>query len=129
MDVIALHQAGIAHVVATLGTGFTTGHVRLLKRFTDRVVVNFDPDAAGRGGRPGGRAGPLGAGRAAPRRSLEVLLESGFEVSVVSLPAGKDPDLFVREQGPEKYRERLGTAGADNEFPTRGRAARHGPSG
>src|SRR6185503_9366714 len=96
MDVIALHQAGVVHAVATLGTGFTTGHVRLLKRFTDRVVVNFDPDAAG---------------RAATRRSLEVLLESGFEVSVVSLPAKKDPDLFVREQGPEKYRQRRGEAG------------------
>ncbi|MGH9749606.1 MAG: DNA primase, partial [Candidatus Polarisedimenticolia bacterium] len=90
MDVIALHQAGVAHVVATLGTGFTTGHVRLLKRFTDRVAVNFDPDAAG---------------AAATRRSLEVLLEHGFEVQVVTLPAGKDPDLFVRERGTEAYRE------------------------
>jgi DNA primase len=92
LDVIALHQAGIAHAVATLGTGFTAGHVRLLKRFTDRVVVNFDPDAAG---------------RAATRRSLEVLLENGFEVNVVTLPAGKDPDLFVRENGAETYRARL----------------------
>ncbi|MBI1950218.1 MAG: DNA primase [Acidobacteria bacterium] len=114
MDVIALHQAGVAHAVATLGTGFTTGHVRLLKRFTDRVVVNFDPDAAG---------------RAATRRSLEVLLESGFEVSVVSLPAGKDPDLFIREQGPEKYRERLGAAVPYIEFLTRDVAARQDLSG
>lgn len=114
MDVIALHQAGIVHAVATLGTGFTTGHVRLLKRFTDRVVVNFDPDAAG---------------RAATRRSLEVLLESGFEVSVVSLPAKKDPDLFVREQGPEKYRQRLGEAVPYIEFLTRDVAARQDVSG
>jgi DNA primase len=92
MDVIALHQAGVSQAVATLGTGFTAGHVRLLKRYTDRVVVNFDPDAAG---------------RAATRRSLEVLLESGFEVQVVALPAGKDPDLFVREHGAEAYRARL----------------------
>ncbi len=92
MDVLALHQAGIAHAVATLGTGFTAGHVRLLKRFTDRVVVNFDPDSAG---------------RAATRRSLDVLLENGFEVQVVSLPAGKDPDLFVKENGAEAYRARL----------------------
>jgi DNA primase len=114
MDVIALHQAGVVHAVATLGTGFTTGHVRLLKRFTDRVVVNFDPDAAG---------------RAATRRSLEVLLESGFEVSVVSLPAKKDPDLFVREQGPEKYRERLGAAVPYIEFLTRDVASRQDLSG
>lgn len=114
MDVIALHQAGVVHAVATLGTGFTTGHVRLLKRFTDRIVVNFDPDAAG---------------RAATRRSLEVLLESGFEVSVVSLPAKKDPDLYVREQGPEKYRERLGEAVPYIEFLTRDVAARQDLSG
>ena len=114
MDVIALHQAGVVHAVATLGTGFTTGHVRLLKRFTDRVVVNFDPDAAG---------------RAATRRSLEVLLESGFEVSVVSLPAKKDPDLFVREQGPEKYREQLGAAVPYIEFLTRDVASRQDLSG
>ncbi len=114
MDVIALHQAGVTHAVATLGTGFTTGHVRLLKRYTDRVVVNFDPDAAG---------------RAAARRSLEVLLESGFEVNVVALPPGKDPDLFVREHGAERYRERLGAAPPYIEFLTRDVATRHDVSG
>src|SRR6266571_4692164 len=92
MDVIALHQAGVTEAVGTLGTGFTAGHVRLLKRYTDRVVVSFDPDAAG---------------RAATRRSLEVLLENGFEVVVVALPPGKDPDLYVREHGTEGYRARL----------------------
>ncbi|HET6278061.1 MAG TPA: DNA primase, partial [Candidatus Polarisedimenticolia bacterium] len=92
MDVIALHRAGVAQAVGTLGTGFTSGHVRLLKRFTERVVMNFDPDAAG---------------RSATRRSLEVLLENGFDVRVVSLPPGKDPDLYVKEHGAGKYRERL----------------------
>ncbi len=113
MDVIALHQAGVAHAVATLGTGFTTGHVRLLKRFTDRVVVNFDPDAAG---------------RAATRRSIEVLLENGFEVNVVALPAGKDPDLFVREEGAETYRRRLQSGLPYIEFLTRDTAGRLDPS-
>ena len=114
MDVIALHQAGVAHAVATLGTGFTTGHVRLLKRFTDRVVLNFDPDAAG---------------RAATRRSLEVLLENGFEVNVVALPAGKDPDLFVRQEGVEMYRRRLLSGLPYIEFLTRDTAGRHDLSG
>jgi DNA primase len=109
MDVIALHQAGVTHAVATLGTGFTAGHVRLLKRFTDRVVVNFDPDAAG---------------RAAARRSLEVLLEHGFEVQVAALPAGQDPDLFVREQGAEAYRSRLAGALPYIEFLAREIASR-----
>jgi DNA primase len=95
MDAIALQTAGISQAVATLGTGFTAGHVRLLKRFTEQVVVNFDPDAAG---------------RQATRRSLETLLENGFEVRVVALPPGKDPDLYVRDEGVEKYRQRLAEA-------------------
>ncbi len=110
MDVIALHQAGVAEAAGTLGTGFTAGHVRLLKRYTDRVVVNFDPDAAG---------------RAATRRSLEVLLENGFEVRVVALPPGKDPDLYVREHGTEGYRARLREALPYIEYLTREVASRH----
>ncbi|HEU4400911.1 MAG TPA: DNA primase [Candidatus Polarisedimenticolia bacterium] len=109
MDAIALHQAGVAHVVATLGTGFTAGHVRLLKRYTDRVVVNFDPDAAG---------------RAATKRSLEVLLENGFEVQVVALPSKQDPDLYVREHGVDAYRKRLTEALPYIEFLAREVAAR-----
>jgi DNA primase len=109
MDVIALHQAGVEEAVGTLGTGFTPGHVRLLKRYTDRVLVNFDPDVAG---------------RAAARRSLEVLLEHGFEVRVVALPPGKDPDLFVREQGTGAYRSRLETAMPCVEFLARDAASR-----
>lgn len=92
MDAIALQAAGVGQAVATLGTGFTSGHVRLLKRFTDQVAVNFDPDTAG---------------RQATRRSLETLLENGFEVKVVALPQGKDPDRYVRDEGVEKYRQRL----------------------
>ena len=104
MDVIALHRAGFAQAVGTLGTGFTSGHVRLLKRFTERVVMNFDPDAAG---------------RSATRRSLEVLLENGFDVRVVSLPPGKDPDLYVQEHGAGKYGERLQGALPYFEYLTR----------
>jgi DNA primase len=95
MDAIALQTAGFEQAVATLGTGFTPGHVRLLKRFTEAVVVNFDPDAAG---------------RQATRRSLETLLENGFEVRVVALPQGKDPDRFVRDEGADGYRAQLQSA-------------------
>ena len=109
MDVIALHQAGVGEAVATLGTGFTPGHVRLLKRFTDRVIVNFDPDTAG---------------RAATRRSLEILLENGFEVHVVSLPPGRDPDLYIREHGVDAYRARLEEARPYIEFVVREAASR-----
>jgi len=95
MDAIALQSAGVEQAVATLGTGFTAGHVRLLKRFTESVVVNFDPDAAG---------------RQAARRSIETLLEHGFEVKVVALPPGKDPDRFVRDEGAEAYQARVAGA-------------------
>lgn len=114
MDVIALHQAGIGQAVATLGTGFTGGHVRLLKRFTDRIVVNFDPDAAG---------------RAAARRSCEVLLEHGFEIHVVALPPGEDPDVFARRHGADAYRGRVAAAMPFVEYLTRDAAARHDASG
>jgi DNA primase len=109
MDAIALQTAGVSQAVATLGTGFTAGHVRLLKRFTEQVVVNFDPDAAG---------------RQAARRSIETLLENGFEVRVVALPQGKDPDLYVREEGVEKYRRRLAEALPYVEFLAREVAGR-----
>ena len=95
MDFLSLHQAGVGGLAATLGTGFTPSHARLLARFTRRVVVNFDPDSAG---------------QAATRRSLDILLESGFEVRVLQLPGGKDPDRFVREEGSQRYRELLESA-------------------
>src|SRR5262249_41685240 len=68
----------------------TEQQVRLLKRYADRVVVNFDPDAAG---------------ATATKRSLEMLVRQGFRVRVLSLPGGMDPDEFVRSQGVESYRE------------------------
>ena len=95
MDFLSLHQAGVEGLAATLGTGFTPSHARLLSRFTRRVVVNFDPDSAG---------------QAATRRSLDILLESGFEVRVLQLPGGRDPDRFVREEGFQRYRELLENA-------------------
>jgi len=88
VDFLSLYQAGFRNLAATLGTGFSEGHSRLLRRFVRRVVVNFDPDSAG---------------QAATRRSLDILLESGFDVRVLRLPGGKDPDRFVREDGREAY--------------------------
>jgi DNA primase len=91
LDLAALLQAGFDQVVASLGTAFTSAQARLLARYTDRVLVSYDGDAAG---------------AQATTRSLDLLLERGFEVRVVELPAGKDPDDFVRDEGPEAY-ERL----------------------
>ncbi|HEV8376194.1 MAG TPA: DNA primase [Candidatus Polarisedimenticolia bacterium] len=109
MDFLSLHQAGFGELAATLGTGFTPSHARLLSRYTRRVVVNFDPDSAG---------------QAATRRSLDILLESGFDVRVLRLPGGKDPDRFVREEGAERYAGLLESAPAYLEYLAREAAER-----
>jgi len=87
-DAIALHQAGVTNVVATLGTALTSEHVDLVRRFTRRVVLLFDPDAAG---------------VRAALRTLDLFLGSGLAVQVGSLPEGEDPDTFVRSRGPEAF--------------------------
>jgi len=92
MDAIAVARAGIANVVANCGTSLGEPQIKLLGRFTKRVIVNYDPDAAG---------------QAAAERSLSLLLESDFEVKVLVLPAvgnqKADPDLFIREKGGDAY--------------------------
>jgi len=95
LDSIQAHQAGISNAAATCGTSLTAGHAQLLRRSGDHVVVNFDPDDAG---------------EAATRRGIDLLIEEGFQVSVLSLPSGEDPDTFIRNRGPEAYRERLDEA-------------------
>ncbi len=88
MDCISVYMAGVRNVLATSGTAFTEHQVRLLSRFTHRVVVNFDPDQAG---------------ATAAEKSIALLTEEGFEVKVVALEGGLDPDRFVRERGMEAY--------------------------
>ncbi len=88
MDCISVYMAGVKSVLATSGTAFTEMQVRLLSRFTKRVVVNFDPDLAG---------------ATAAEKSIALLTEEGFEVKVIALEGGLDPDRFVREQGIEAY--------------------------
>ncbi len=87
-DAVALHQAGIRHAVATLGTALTPDHVRTLSRLVGKVVLIFDPDPAG---------------VRAAMRTLDLFKGSGMSVRVVSLPAGRDPDTFIREHGPEEF--------------------------
>ncbi|MCP9460566.1 MAG: DNA primase [Nitrospira sp.] len=83
-DAIALHQAGLTHAVATLGTALTPEHIQALRRFADHIVLVFDPDAAG---------------VRAALRGLDLFVNSGLDVKVVTLPAGEDPDTFVRKAG------------------------------
>jgi DNA primase len=84
MDVIASHQAGVTNVVASSGTALTEEQLALLKRFTDRLVLSFDQDAAGEN---------------AARRGLDLAVAAGFAIRILRLPkdAGKDPDDCIRK--------------------------------
>jgi DNA primase len=91
-DYAQVFQANAAPVVASCGTALTPQQAQLLRRFTTRVVLSYDPDAAGEN---------------AAARSCELLVREGFDVNVVALEGGEDPDTFIRRQGAEAYRERL----------------------
>jgi DNA primase len=91
-DFAQAYQAGITNVVASSGTALTPAQARLLKRFASKVVLSFDPDAAGQG---------------AAARSSELLVAEGFQVNVAILPAGDDPDNFIRKAGGAAYQEKL----------------------
>ena len=88
MDLISLHQYGITNVVASLGTALTTNQARLLKRYADKVIISYDADFAG---------------QTATLRGLEILKEAGFDVRVLQIPQGKDPDEFVRSNGSDAF--------------------------
>ena len=85
-------QAGVTPVVATCGTAVTDRQTKLLRRFTAKVILSFDPDDAGAG---------------ASERSGELLLSEGFQVNVALLEEGEDPDTSVRRHGGAHYVEQL----------------------
>ena len=91
-DFAQVHQAQAAPVVASCGTALTAAQAHLLRRFTSKVVLSYDPDAAG---------------ESAAARSCELLVAEGFEVNVAVLDKGEDPDTFIRRKGADQYRERL----------------------
>lgn len=97
LDLIALAQFGITNVAASLGTAFTPEQSKLLSRFAEKVVINYDGDSAG---------------IKAARRAIEHLLPQEFDIKVLVLPDGKDPDDFIRENGTDAYNEARGKATA-----------------
>ncbi|HRI04158.1 MAG TPA: DNA primase [Pyrinomonadaceae bacterium] len=97
LDLIALAQFGITNVAASLGTAFTPEQSKLLSRFAKKVVINYDGDSAG---------------IKAARRAIEHLLPQEFDIKVLVLPDGKDPDDFIRENGTDAYNEARGKATA-----------------
>jgi DNA primase len=91
-DVAQALQAGIPNVVASSGTALTAVQAKLLKRFAGKVVLSFDPDAAGKG---------------AAAKTSELLVGEGFQVNVAMLPTGDDPDNFIQKRGGAAYQELL----------------------
>ena len=92
MDVISMHQAGFTNAVASLGTALTSGHASLVKRYTQEVLLLYDSDEAG---------------IRAALRAIPILKEAGVTSRVVNLKPHKDPDEFIKAEGPEAFEKRL----------------------
>jgi DNA primase len=92
MDVISLHQYGIINTVASLGTALTEEQGRLLKKYAEEIVISYDADSAG---------------QAATMRGLDLLNDVGCSVKVLVIPNGKDPDEFIKRNGPETFEKLL----------------------
>jgi DNA primase len=95
MDVIGVYASGVHEVVASCGTALTSQQVQAMKRHSEKIVVNFDPDAAGAN---------------AAERSINMLLDESMHVRVVELDGGLDPDEYCKQRGAEAYRAKLDTA-------------------
>ena len=99
MDVISMHQAGFNQAVASLGTALTPGHARLMKRYTDNVLITYDSDEAG---------------VKAALRAIPILKEAGLSTKVINMRPYKDPDEFIKALGNEAFQERIDKA--ENSF-------------
>jgi DNA primase len=119
MDCISVFAAGFHNVIASSGTAFTAAQAALLGRFSKQALVNFDPDAAG---------------AKATERTLGLLIEEEFDIRVLTLDAGLDPDLFVRRKGKEAYTAALKNSQkyfdylierARQQFPVRSAEGKH----
>ena len=105
MDVIALYQGGFGNAVASLGTSFAPEHSRLLKRYTQKVVISYDSDAAGRN---------------AAVKAAAILKKDGIKVKVLKISGAKDPDELIKKFGPEAYQEAINSALSGIEFDLMG---------
>lgn len=95
MDCISLHQHGITNAVASLGTALTLEQAKLLKRYSKKIFICYDADAAG---------------QMATLRGLEILAQAGCEVKIISIPDGKDPDEFIKNHGVEEFKKLIQNA-------------------
>lgn len=92
MDVIALHQAGFDHAVASLGTAFTQGHANLMKRYVKDVYLTFDSDAAG---------------IKAALRAIPILKDSGLVPKIIHMEPYKDPDEYIKAMGAKAFEKQI----------------------
>jgi len=95
MDVIGVYASGVHEVVASCGTALTSQQVQTMKRHSEKIVVNFDPDAAGAN---------------ATERSVNMLLDEGMHVRILALDGGLDPDEYCKQRGAEAYAAKLASA-------------------
>ncbi len=95
LDVISCHELGIEHAIAPLGTAFTREHAKLLRRYTSQVLICYDADPAG---------------IAATSRAFRELVPEGLAVRVVCMPAGDDPDTYLKSRGADAFRQLLADA-------------------
>jgi len=95
MDVIGVYASGVHEVVASCGTALTSHQLQAMKRHSEKIVVNFDPDAAGAN---------------AAERSINMLLDESMHVRVLELDGGLDPDEYCKQRGAEAYRAKLDAA-------------------
>lgn len=95
MDVISLHQSGIINTVASLGTALTESQGRILKKYSEEIIISYDADTAG---------------QAATMRGLDLLNDIGCNVKVLQIPEGKDPDEFVKKNGAEEFKKLVSRA-------------------
>lgn len=101
MDVISLHQAGFDFAVATCGTALTPDQAKLMTRYTKRIILCYDSDSAG---------------QRAAQKGIDILNAAGLQVQVLKVPGSKDPDEFIRENGPEAFQLLLDKPQTDSEY-------------
>ncbi|HSQ75125.1 MAG TPA: toprim domain-containing protein, partial [Bacteroidota bacterium] len=101
MDLITLHQAGFINVVASSGTALTVEQIQLLGRYTKRITLVYDADSAG---------------SKATLRGGDLVLEQDIDVRVAELPAGEDPDSFIRKHGGQAFQALLDGAASFLDF-------------
>lgn len=110
MDVIALHAAGFSNAVATLGTAITAEQARIMSRYTKKVLISYDSDAAG---------------QKAANRAIGILGEVGLDVRVLKIKDAKDPDEFIKKFGAERFSEMLSGSRGKFEYNMENILARH----